>query len=143
MSESPVSLHQGGGTLAQAVLASAPEGMLIAPIWKRIAAFMLDVMLISIILTFLTNGQLTLNLLNFELLRKEVLETIPNFTNINDLPSFKETKIENVSTNFISEKIYIKELDYFFTNSISRASKTMSECRQIRQKSQKTGTDNI
>ncbi len=83
------------------------------------------------------------NLLNFESLRKEVLETIPNFTNINDLPSFKETKIENVSTNFISEKIYIKELDYFFTNSISRASKTMSECRQIRQKSQKTGTDNI
>ena len=83
------------------------------------------------------------NLLNFDLLRKEVLETIPNFTNLNDLPSFKETKIENVSTNFISEKILIKELDYFFTNSISRASKTMSECRQIRQKSQKTGTDNI
>ena len=68
MAESPVSLHQGGGTLAQAVLASAPEGMLIAPIWKRIAAFMLDVLLISIILTFLTNGQLTLNLLNFELI---------------------------------------------------------------------------
>ena len=83
------------------------------------------------------------NLLNFDLLRKEVLETIPNFTNLNDLPSFKETKIENVSTNFISEKILIKELDYFFTNSISRASKTMSECRQIRQKSQKTGTNNI
>ena len=83
------------------------------------------------------------NLLNFDSLRKEVLETIPNFTNLNDLPSFKETKIENVSTNFISEKIYIKELDYFFTNSISRSSKTMSECRQIRQKSQKTGTDNI
>ena len=83
------------------------------------------------------------NLLNFDSLRKEVLETIPNFTNLNDLPSFKETKIENVSTNFISEKILIKELDYFFTNSISRASKTMSECRQIRQKSQKTGTDNI
>ncbi len=83
------------------------------------------------------------NLLNFDLLRKEVLETIPNFTNLNDLPSFQETKIENVSTNFISEKIIIKELDYFFTNSISRASKTMSECRQIRQKSQKTGTDNI
>ena len=68
MAESPVSLHQGGGTLAQAVLASAPDEMLIAPIWKRIAAFMLDVLLISIILTFLTNGQLTLNLLNFELL---------------------------------------------------------------------------
>lgn len=69
MAESPVSLHQGGGTLAQAVLASAPEGMLIAPVWKRIAGFMLDVLLISIVLTFLTGGQLTLNLLNFELVK--------------------------------------------------------------------------
>ena len=42
--------------------------MLIAPVWKRIAGFMLDVLLISIVLTFLTGGQLTLNLLNFELL---------------------------------------------------------------------------
>ena len=46
MADSPVSLHQGGGTLAQAVLASAPEGMLIAPIWKRISAFMLDVLFV-------------------------------------------------------------------------------------------------
>tara|TARA_B100000963_G_scaffold361952_1_gene401188 strand:+ start:8899 stop:9471 length:573 start_codon:yes stop_codon:yes gene_type:complete len=70
MAESPVSLYQGGGggTLAQAVLASAPEGMLIAPVWKRVAAFMLDVMLISIVLSFLTNGDLTTHLLNFKLL---------------------------------------------------------------------------
>ena len=40
------------------------------------------------------------------------------------------------------EIIKIRELDYFFTNSISRASKTMSECRQIKQDSKKTGTDN-
>lgn len=69
MADSAVSLHQGGGTLAQAVLATAPEGMLIAPVWKRVAAFMLDVLLISIILTFMTEAQLTTNLLNFELLR--------------------------------------------------------------------------
>ena len=32
----------------------------------------------------------------------------------------------------LSEKINIKELDYYYTNAISRASKTMSECRQIK-----------
>ena len=48
----------------------------------------------------------------------------------------------NTSPNFLSEIIKIRELDYFFTNSISRASKTMSECRQIKQDSKKTGTDN-
>ena len=39
-------------------------------------------------------------------------------------------QIKKISTNFVNEKINIKELDYFYTNSISRASKTMSECRQ-------------
>ena len=48
-----------------------------------------------------------------------------------------------VQIGVLSEKINIKELDYFFTNAISRASKTMSECRQIRQKTKKTGTDNL
>ena len=42
----------------------------------------------------------------------------------------------------MSEVLNIRELDYFYTNAISRASKTMSECRQIKQDSKKTGTDN-
>ena len=69
MADDVVEVYQGGGTLAQAVLGSAPEGMLIAPVWKRIAAFMLDVMLISIVLSFITRFQLTGNLLNFELFK--------------------------------------------------------------------------
>ena len=56
MAESPVSLHSGGGTLAQAVLASAPEGMLIAPVW-RIAAFVLDVIAISLLIEVLSRFQ--------------------------------------------------------------------------------------
>ena len=84
------------------------------------------------------------NLIKFELLRKEVgLNSIPNFTKLNELPSFSESAINNTSHNFFSEDINIKELDYFFTNAISRASKTMSECRQIKHKSKKTGTDNL
>ena len=83
------------------------------------------------------------NLTNFDSLRKEVLNFIPNFTKINELPSYKDCQINNETTNFVSEEVNIKELDYFFTNSISRASKTMSECRQIKLSSKKTGTDNL
>ena len=71
------------------------------------------------------------------------MNSIPNFTNLNELPRFQEPKIQSISSNFVSEEVNIKELDYFFTNAISRASKTMSECRQIRQKTKKTGTDNL
>ena len=50
-------------------------------------------------------------------------------------------KNENLS-NFDSLRKEVLNLDYYFTNAISRASKTMSECRQIKQSSKKTGTDN-
>ncbi len=83
------------------------------------------------------------NLTNFDSLRKEVLNLIPNFIKLGDLPCFKDIVTEDNSTEFENEDIKIKELDYFYTNSISRASKTMSECRQIRQNNKKTGTDNL
>ncbi len=76
----------------------------------------------------------------FDSLRKEVLNLIPNFTKLNELPNFKEAREVNTSSEFFSESVNIKNLDYFYTNSISRASKTMSECRQIKQKLKKTGT---
>ena len=82
------------------------------------------------------------NILNFDLLRSEVLNLIPNFTELNDVPKFKELVVNKLSSNFISEKVNIKEIDYFFSNSISRASKTMSECRQITHGLKKTGTSN-
>ena len=72
------------------------------------------------------------DLFNFENLRKEVLNLIPNFTKLNELPSHKDEELKKSSMGFISEVFSIKELDYFYTNAISRASKTMSECRQIK-----------
>jgi len=84
----------------------------------------------------------TEDLSNFDTLRKEVLNFIPNFSELNELPVFKDSLNKKIETNFISEDILIKKLDYFYTNSISRASKTMSECRQTNQSSKKTGTDN-
>ena len=79
---------------------------------------------------------------NFDILRKEVLNSIPNFTKINELPIFRDSENKNITTSFVSEEVQIKELDYFYTNSISRASKTMSECRQIKENTKKTGTNN-
>ena len=55
----------------------------------------------------------------------------------------KDSEVKEVTSSFVSEEVIIKELDYFYTNSISRASKTMSECRQIKQNSKKTGTNNL
>ena len=78
---------------------------------------------------------------NFDQLRKDVLNTIPNLSQINELPKLSEHKNINVQTNFISEEVLINKLDYYYTNSISRASKVMGECRQIRQKIKKDGTN--
>ena len=45
----------------------------------------------------------------------------------------KSNKIElNLDQlDFVDEKISIKAIDYYYTNSIARSSKVMSECRQI------------
>ncbi|MDA8688111.1 NADH-quinone oxidoreductase subunit NuoG [Candidatus Pelagibacter bacterium] len=85
---------------------------------------------------------ITENLTNIDQLRKEVLNTIPNFSKINQLPLLSEILNKNIQSDFISEDISVRELDYYYTNYISRASKTMSECRQIRQKIKKDGTNN-
>ena len=82
------------------------------------------------------------NAFSFSTLRQEALKLLPNFSKINELPVHKETNKESIKTSFVSEKIEIKDIDYYFSNSISRASKTMSECRQINKVQKKTGTNN-
>ena len=56
MADSPVTVYQGG-TLAQQALANAPEGMLIAPVWRRVTAFALDVLVIALVIDVLTQFQ--------------------------------------------------------------------------------------
>ena len=99
-----------------------------------------DWKIINLILRKLNKNE---NLLKFDLLRKEVLSLIPNFTELNGLPSFKDNNDNNSIPDFLSEEVIIRKLDYYFTNAISRASKTMSECRHVKQNSKKTGTDNL
>ena len=42
MADSPVTINKPGTMAQAAVAATAPEGMLIAPIWKRVVALALD-----------------------------------------------------------------------------------------------------
>jgi len=45
------------------------------------------------------------------------------------------------SVDFIEKEIFIKPIDYYFTNPIARSSKTMSECRRIKKNFLFTGID--
>ena len=42
---------------------------------------------------------------------------------------------------FIEESINVDYLDYYHSNSITRASKTMTECKSLITNAKKTGTD--
>jgi len=72
MADKLVEVYQGGGTLAQAVLGSAPEGMLIAPVWKRICAFMLDVVMVTLVLEVITRFQFLSVLISWNYLTESV-----------------------------------------------------------------------
>ena len=57
-----------------------------------------------------------------------------------------QSKINNevkktFEVDFIDENISVKPIDYYYTNSIARSSKVMSECRQISKKFLFTGIE--
>jgi uncharacterized RDD family membrane protein YckC len=81
MAEDPVSIHQGHGTLAQTIVANAPDGMLIAPAWKRAVAYVFDIILISLILEVLTPISFLLNLFNVSLMQQGARYTAFFFVN--------------------------------------------------------------
>ena len=78
---------------------------------------------------------------SFNTLREEVLNNLINFTEINNLPMYK-SPLAKIDNKFENEKIFINHIDYYFSNCISRSSKVMSECRGIKLKTLKSGTDN-
>ena len=78
---------------------------------------------------------------DFLSIRKFALLEIPNFSDIDLLPKKnKPIKIQTVS-EATNEKIDIKNIDYYFSNSIARASKTMSDCRNVNEENKKNGTN--
>ena len=76
-------------------------------------------------------------ILKFDNLRKESLGKIKNFSALNELPNFSLKELKYNKQPFLSERIKVNELNYYFSNSISRASKTMSDCHEARRKSKK------
>ena len=74
---------------------------------------------------------------NFQLkeIREIIFKSVNNFQGLEVLPKANIIN-ENISKkmNITNEKITIKDLDYYFSNAIARASKTMSDCRNIRTK---------
>ena len=81
-----------------------------------------------------------------ELLKRKKLfqnkdDLIDNLLNYLDLNQKKiQSKIFS-PVDYIDEKIIINPIDYYYSNVIARASKTMSECRSIKTDLKKTGTE--
>ena len=77
---------------------------------------------------------------NFDDLRKLTLKNVRNFNQIDQLPSCEIKKTKKKDAEFIKEDIQVNEIDYYFSNSIARASKTMSDCRNIKSKKKINGS---
>ncbi len=69
--------------------------------------------------------------------KNELIDTMFNYLNLNKK---EDNKIET-NNEFISEKIVVDQIDYYFSNVISRSSKTMAECRSEKIKIERTGTE--
>ena len=59
------------------------------------------------------------------------MKSVPNFSEISNLPKNIFTESKKLDSKYISEKIHVNKVDYYFTNSICRASKTMADCRSV------------
>ena len=71
---------------------------------------------------------------NFVELRTDTISKIKNYTDFDLLPKKTIQDLKSESGSFTNEPIYVKEIDYYFSNSIARSSKTMSDCRAARSK---------
>ncbi|MDC3162278.1 NADH-quinone oxidoreductase subunit NuoG [Candidatus Pelagibacter sp.] len=71
--------------------------------------------------------------------KNQLIDALLNYLNLNNQ---NETNFKVPEYDFKSEKIFTDEIDYYHSNVIARASKTMSECKNTRMGLLKTGTDN-
>ncbi len=73
---------------------------------------------------------------------KDKNELVDSMVNYLKLKSEKSSDpLAKAQSEFTNEKIHVSEIDYYYSNVIARASKTMSECRNSLLKLKKTGTD--
>ena len=71
--------------------------------------------------------------------KDELIDSMENYLKLKKEKPVKQ--LLNLSEDVINEKIKVHEIDYYYSNVIARASKTMSECRNNFLKISKTGTD--
>ncbi len=68
--------------------------------------------------------------------KDELLKSMQNHLDNQNIKNFKVP-----AYNLNDEKILVEDIDYYYSNTIARASKTMSECRYARVNLNKTGTE--
>ena len=69
--------------------------------------------------------------------KDELIDSMMNYLKMDQ----KFINKDKIITEFFSEKIVIDSFDYYYSNVIARASKTMSECRNEKLNVKSTGTD--
>ena len=69
--------------------------------------------------------------------KEELIDRMMNYLKLDQ----KINNKDKIITEFFSEKIVIDHFDYYYSNVIARASKTMSECRIEKLKIKSTGTN--
>ncbi len=70
--------------------------------------------------------------------KDELSDSMFNYLNVNK----KNKDYKKKFFEFLNEKIYPSQIEYYFSNVIARASKTMAECHNVKFKMAKTGTEN-
>jgi len=64
-----------------------------------------------------------------------------NYLNLFKEKNLTKNFLELTDLTFLNEKLIIKDQDYYYSNSIARASKTMSDCRNSKNHIKATGTE--
>ena len=73
--------------------------------------------------------------------KEELDNSMLNYLNLFKKNNISKTYSEKLDLKFIDEKIKIKNLDYYYSNSIARSSKTMFQCRSEKNNLQSTVTE--
>ena len=68
--------------------------------------------------------------------KDELIDSMMNYLKLN-----KKDSDEIIKVDFLSDKILIDPIDYYYSNAIARSSNTMSECRNEKIKINSTGTN--
>jgi len=93
-----------------------------------------DWQIINNLAEFVSNKKLFKN-------KDELESSLLNYLNLSNNKNLPNESNDTKDLTFSNEKIEIKDLDYYYSNSIARASKTMFECRSEKNKLKSTGTE--